>query len=253
MTRPVFISYSSKDRGTVARLAADLTSLGVKVWWDRWEIKVGDSLYEKIQQGIDEAAWLCAALSPNSISSSWVQRELHAALDLELAGRQVFVLPLLLLPCTVPLFLRSKAYADFTDSYEEGFNALVSRVAPRLDPQVCQALSSTEDSRVESAARAIPARDSAPYVGWLASRLAAEEPDHRRQALVALHAMNPRGLLGYLGLAAKDPVPSIRMQAAIYLSSIRTPTSNQLLHELTQDNIAFVRASARDGLKRTQT
>lgn len=253
MTRPVFISYSSKDRGTIARLAADLTSLGVKVWWDRWEIKVGDSLYEKIQQGIDQAAWLCAALSPNSISSSWVQRELQAALDLELTGKQVFVLPVLLAPCTVPLFLRSRAYADFTGSYEEGFNALVSRVAPRLDPVVCQALCSADDSRIESAARAIPLRGSAPYVGWLTSRLAAEEPDQRRQALVALHAMNPRGLLGYLGLAAKDPTPSIRMQAAIYLSGMRGPTASQLLHELTQDNVAFVRASARDGLKRMQS
>jgi hypothetical protein len=32
MTRPVFVSYSNKDRAMIPLLAADLAAIGVKVW-----------------------------------------------------------------------------------------------------------------------------------------------------------------------------------------------------------------------------
>jgi TIR domain len=67
--RDLFISYSSKDVGFVERLAKDLGSTGMKVWWDKMEMKVGDSLHKKIQDGITASAWLGIVLSPNSVSS----------------------------------------------------------------------------------------------------------------------------------------------------------------------------------------
>jgi hypothetical protein len=124
----IFLSYSSVDNDFVSRLANDLQARRVPVWLDRWELKVGDSLTQKIQDGITESSWLAVILSKNSVKSEWVKKELNAAQALELSKRSVFVLPLLIDDCEIPLFLMDKVYADFRTSYEEGLASLIRRV-----------------------------------------------------------------------------------------------------------------------------
>lgn len=125
----LFISYSTADAAFVARLAQDLNSRGIKVWWDKWMMKVGDSLHQKIDEGITNSAWLGVVLSPNSIHSPWVEKELNSALMKELEQREVFVLPILYKDCPIPLMLKDKVYADFRSSYDEGLSALLERLA----------------------------------------------------------------------------------------------------------------------------
>lgn len=128
-TRPtVFLSHSSKDKAFVSRLATDLKSRGVPVWFDQWELKIGDSLTEKIEKGIDTSGWLAVVLSKGSASSDWVQKELRAAQARELRDRNVFVLPIVIDDCEIPLFLLDKVYADFRKSYAHGLESLVKRV-----------------------------------------------------------------------------------------------------------------------------
>jgi hypothetical protein len=134
MDRPsVFLSHSSKDKSFVSRLATDLKSRGVPVWFDQWELRVGDSLTEKIEQGINQSGWLAVVLSKNSASSDWVQKELRAAQARELQDKNVFVLPIIIDDCEIPLFLLDKLYADFRTSYEHGLEALLKRVLEGAD------------------------------------------------------------------------------------------------------------------------
>jgi hypothetical protein len=129
MNRPsVFLSHSSKDKPFVSRLATDLKSRGVPVWFDKWELKVGDSLTEKIETGISQSGWLAVILSRDSASSDWVQKELRAAQVRELRDRNVFVLPIVIDDCEIPLFLLDKVYADFRPSYEHGLEVLLKRL-----------------------------------------------------------------------------------------------------------------------------
>jgi hypothetical protein len=51
----VFISYSHADSPFVDRLAADLQAAEIDVWVDRWEVKVGDSIINRINSGIHES------------------------------------------------------------------------------------------------------------------------------------------------------------------------------------------------------
>jgi len=121
----LFISYSSKDRHFVERLAEDLHTHGVKVWLDKWEINVGDSIIEKIEDGIAENDFLAVVLSLNSTQSNWVRKELSAGLIKELNSRSVVVLPILLEKCNMPLLLSDKKYADFRYDYHAGLNDLI--------------------------------------------------------------------------------------------------------------------------------
>lgn len=126
----IFLSHSSKDKEFVRRLANDLKGRDVPVWLDEWELKVGDSLVAKIQQGIQESGWLAIILSKNSVASSWVTIELNAGLATELEKKQVFVLPILVEDCDIPLFLKDKLFADFRKDYQGGLAALLRRLIP---------------------------------------------------------------------------------------------------------------------------
>jgi hypothetical protein len=126
----VFLSHSHPDKPFVRQLAADLNAFGVQVWLDEAEINVGDSLIEKISTAIDNVDYLAVVLSPHSISSRWVQEELEQALGLQVAGRQLRVLPILLEDCQVPGFLRGKKWADFRNrqAYDSSLELLLRSI-----------------------------------------------------------------------------------------------------------------------------
>jgi TIR domain-containing protein len=123
----IFLSHNHRDKSFVRRLGHDLSSNGIRVWVDEAEILVGDSLIQKVESAIDEMEYLGVVLSPNSIESEWVRREVRAALTHEIIAHRVKVLPILIADCTFPLFLNDKAYADFrrAEDYQEAFEDLL--------------------------------------------------------------------------------------------------------------------------------
>lgn len=126
----IFLSHNHADKPFVRRLAEDLEAAGIRVWIDEAEIMIGDSLIEKIRQGIDEMEYVGVILSPNSVNSPWVQREVDIAMNQEIKGKRVKVLPLMIAECELPGFLEGKLYADFCDPerYEEEFSKVLSRL-----------------------------------------------------------------------------------------------------------------------------
>jgi hypothetical protein len=99
---------------------------------DEAEMQVGDSLLAKIETAIKEFTYLGVVLSPSSISSEWVRREVNLALTQEIQGRRVKVLPLLHSKCEIPGFLTDKIYADFTEDFNDGFDKLLARLQSDL-------------------------------------------------------------------------------------------------------------------------
>ncbi len=49
----VFISHSEKDKSAARELAERLRKDGLHVWLDDWEIKPGDVILRKIQEGLE--------------------------------------------------------------------------------------------------------------------------------------------------------------------------------------------------------
>lgn len=131
MSPSIFISYSHDDQAFARRLTADLEKAGVKVWLDERQLQVGDSLIEAIRQGIDEADYFAAVLSPAAVNSSWVRKELDVAMNHEIDGRRVKVLPLLHKQCDLPGFLKGKLYANFVSDYERALTQVLQRLGIR--------------------------------------------------------------------------------------------------------------------------
>jgi hypothetical protein len=129
--RVAFLSHSSKDKGFVRRFAADLVAHGVKVWLDEQRILVGDSIPEKIAQGLAESDFFLIVISRNSVESAWVKKELSSALVHEIERRKVTVMPIRLDDAQVPDSIIDKAYADFRGSYEYGFRKLLESIKAR--------------------------------------------------------------------------------------------------------------------------
>jgi len=126
---PIFISYSHQDKNFADKLAAHLVKHRARVWVDRWELSVGDSIVERVQSAIQEASALIVVLSKASVQSQWCKKELSAGLVRELEERRVVVLPVLAEDCDIPIFLRDKLYADFRTDFEQGLKVTLDAIA----------------------------------------------------------------------------------------------------------------------------
>lgn len=126
--RKVFLSHTRADKDFARHLATDLETLGFAVWFDKWELRVGDSLIERIEEGIQESQWMVVILSPAALKSEWVLKELRTGLTKEIGAKKVFVLPALCQEVSLPSFLQDKFYADFTGSYETGLSLIKDRL-----------------------------------------------------------------------------------------------------------------------------
>ncbi|MCP5104365.1 MAG: toll/interleukin-1 receptor domain-containing protein, partial [bacterium] len=124
-----FISYSHIDKEFVERLTIDLEDEGISVWVDEKEIKVGESISQKLEEGISVCNYFCIVISKDSINSKWVQREYSTAINAQLSpGTTPTILPLLFQNVELPVFLKDIKYADFSKSYNKGLTKLLDAI-----------------------------------------------------------------------------------------------------------------------------
>lgn len=128
----VFVSYSHADADFADRLVSDLYESDVPATYDKWLLRVGDSIIEKVAQNVANAGAVIVLLSPASVESNWVKKELSLAMTSEIGGRTIRVLPAVIANCDIPVMLADKLYADFRDDYYEGIRLLFEALAPEL-------------------------------------------------------------------------------------------------------------------------
>lgn len=124
----VFICHASEDKPIVRKLVQYIEEHGASVWLDEREIKVGDSIIQKVGQGIENASHLVVVLSTNSITKPWVTKELSTALMRQLNKHSISILPLRLDDSPIPALLVDVKYADCRTKVEMGFQELLKAV-----------------------------------------------------------------------------------------------------------------------------
>lgn len=87
----VFISHDSKDKERfVDNFARKLIENGIDVWYDKWELRFGDSLM-KIFKDIPDCDVFISIISSNSIESKWVKEESDSAFIRKIEKRMKFI------------------------------------------------------------------------------------------------------------------------------------------------------------------
>jgi hypothetical protein len=94
MRYDAFVSHASEEKDSVARpLAARLANLGYSVWFDEFELKVGDSLRRQIDRGLAESRFGIVVLSPAFFEKAWTKYELDGLTAVEVDRGSVCILP----------------------------------------------------------------------------------------------------------------------------------------------------------------
>lgn len=90
----LFISHASEDKEDLVRpLAETLQQLGIKVWYDEFSLRVGDSLRRKIDSGLKNSRYGTVVLSEAFIKKDWTQYELDGLVAREMNGHKM-ILPI---------------------------------------------------------------------------------------------------------------------------------------------------------------
>jgi len=79
----LFISHSSQDDAFVRGLQQAFGDLKHDAWIDSRELRGGDLLWPEIQKAIEDASAYAVVVSPTSLQSKWVGKELRHALDVQ--------------------------------------------------------------------------------------------------------------------------------------------------------------------------
>lgn len=125
-----FISYFTGDKEFARRIAGDLKNRGLHIWRDEGEIDIGDSISDKIQEGLKRCFTFIIILSPESLERPWIKEELRAAYNLRLA-EDLKIIPIVYKDCELPVFLSVYRFADFREekNYTEQMEILSRSVS----------------------------------------------------------------------------------------------------------------------------
>jgi hypothetical protein len=126
LPQEVFLSHSSQDSEFVARLAETLRQHGVPVWYSGTDILGAQQWHDEIGEALERCDWFIVVLSPHSIESMWVRREVQFALQqARLVNR---IIPAVVRECEgkrLSWVLSSLQTVNFQNEFDEGCRTLL--------------------------------------------------------------------------------------------------------------------------------
>jgi hypothetical protein len=125
----VYLAHASEDKARVRPIAEYLMANGVEVWFDEWEIEPGDSLRQKMEEGLGAMTHFLAVLTETSITKPWVNREIDVGLVQQVGGKSRFV-PLVvdLEASRLPPFIQAMLFLRIDPESEPDLKGLVDRL-----------------------------------------------------------------------------------------------------------------------------
>jgi hypothetical protein len=86
-----FLSYAFEDSDLAKRIAEALMARGIDTWWAQWCIAAGDSIRQRIDEGLEHCTHFIVLLTPESITKPWVNLEIDAGLLRKLGEGTKFI------------------------------------------------------------------------------------------------------------------------------------------------------------------
>jgi len=126
LPQEVFLSHSSRNRSFVIKLAKTLRRHHVPFWYSETNLVGAQQWHDEIGQALQRCDWFLVVLSPSSVKSEWVKRELQFALqDRRYRNR---IIPVFHKPCDVMQLswtLPSMQRVDFAKDFDSGCRDLL--------------------------------------------------------------------------------------------------------------------------------
>ena len=168
LSADVFVSYAHDDAEWVMALAAALQDTGFSVTYDRYVLRAGDSLIDRLAQAITDGAFVVAVISPSSINSGWCQKEINLAMTEGINERHPKVIPIRILGAPVPERLKDTFCPEF-ELPDEAAAQLAGDISSHRADRGASEQAPSPPVRVSDAveAQAAPAdAQAAPALDW---------------------------------------------------------------------------------------
>ena len=91
MKKKLFVSHASEDKADFARPLADALLRHYEVWFDEYELVVGQSLLQEIRNGLANCDYGVVIISKNFFNKHWTQSELNGLFALEEKDKKVIL------------------------------------------------------------------------------------------------------------------------------------------------------------------
>lgn len=132
----VFICHASEDKNDFVRPFAELLKQQhIDVWYDEFSLSIGDSLTQKIDEGLSKSRFGIVVLSPNFFKKPWAKRELNGLTIREMIEKRNLILPIWHKVTVAEVADFSPPLADkIASSSTEGINTLVREISRKIKP-----------------------------------------------------------------------------------------------------------------------
>lgn len=132
-THKVFLSYKQRSKAEpIADIIADrLSHQHIEVWFDKWEIKAGDSVPGKIGEGFKSSDACLVFLESQYSSSDWCTKEMNTALT-KAINEGFTIIPILLEDCEKPELLKDLKHISLKEPSAQDFEQKLSEITDAI-------------------------------------------------------------------------------------------------------------------------
>ncbi len=123
----LFMSHNHRDKPRVRVLSRQLQLAGADVWLDEWQMRPGDSIPLKVNEGLEKMDQILVCWSANANGARWVETEFATGLSRSLApGSHVRVIPVIFDDTPLPTIISHLMWIDLrTDAVDAAVNSIM--------------------------------------------------------------------------------------------------------------------------------
>jgi small GTP-binding protein len=128
----IFLSHSTHDKPAVRELAERLKRDGLRVWFDEWEIKPGDMITKRIDDGLEASRILVLVMSQHAFASDWATLESGTFRFRDPTNKDRRFIPLRLDDAEIKDALKQFAYVDWRNQSRAEYARLLTACRPEV-------------------------------------------------------------------------------------------------------------------------